>query len=371
LNVANEEHVKILKQGVEVWNAWRAAKPTLPADLINAIERRPGAASAISAMTNAHLIGADLSGADLIGANLSLADLVLANLRYADLRDANLRGANLEKADLFGANLSNANLERANLVILNLRYANLFQANLEGANLSNANLEFSILVGTRLRGANLHMATLRETNFANVDLSSVISLDRCFHFAPSSIDYRTLQKSGPLPVAFLRGVGLPDKLIELSNQAIQYYSCFISCSNKDLAFAERLRADLNNNGVRCWLYTHDLPIGAKTWDAIDEAIESRERLLLILSKNSIESDWVEDEVQKAFAKERDRKQLILFPVRIDDEVMETPEPWARKLRNQRHIGDFRRWQEHAAYKQSFEHVLRDLTKEQPTVPRPP
>ena len=104
-----------------------------------------------------------------------------------------------------------------------------------------------------------------------------------------------------------------------------------------------------------------MPIGAKIWDAIDEAIKLRDKLLLILSQNSIESDWVEDEVQKAFAEERDRKKLVLFPVRIDDAVMETPEPWARKLRDQRNVGDFRRWKDHDAYKQSFDRVVRDLT----------
>jgi hypothetical protein len=119
-----------------------------------------------------------------------------------------------------------------------------------------------------------------------------------------------------LPLEFLRGVGLSDKFIEylpsLSNQAIQHYSCFISYSTKDQEFAERLHADLQNKGVRCWFAPHDLPIGAKTWDAIDEAIKLRDKLLLILSKNSIKSDWVEDEVQKAFAEERDRKELVLF-----------------------------------------------------------
>lgn len=44
--------------------------------------------------------------------------------------------------------------------------------------------------------------------------------------------------------------------------------------------------------------------------------------------------WVEDEVDRAFDEERRRNQLVLFPVRIDDTVMKTPEPWAVKLRNQ-------------------------------------
>ena len=131
---------------------------------------------------------------------------------------------------------------------------------------------------------------------------------------------------------------------------------------QDQEFAERLHADLQNKGVRCWFAPHDLPVGAKILDALDEAIRLRDKLLLIVSENSIASEWVEDEVNKAFAEERDRKQLVLFPVRIDEAVLETPEPWARKLRDQRNIGDFRHWKDHDVYNASFERVLRDLTK---------
>jgi hypothetical protein len=221
------------------------------------------------------------------------------------------------------------------------------------------------LSGARLTGANMTGAVLFETIFGNVDLTGVIGLESCRHLGPSTIDHRTLQRSKPLPLPFLRGVGLPDRLIEylpsLFDQAIQYFSCFISYSSKDQDFADRMHADLQGRGVRCWFAPHDMPTGAKIWDAIDEAIKLRDKLLLILSENSIKSDWVEDEVQKAFAEERDRKELVLFPVRIDDAVMKTPEPWARKLRDQRNVGDFTRWKDHDAYKRSFERVVRDLT----------
>jgi TIR domain len=165
-------------------------------------------------------------------------------------------------------------------------------------------------------------------------------------------------------LVFLRGVGLPDNLIDylpsLLNQPIQFFSCFISFSSKDQKFADRLHADLQNKGVRCWFAPHDLPIGAKIIDAIDEAIRLRDKVLLILSRNAIESDWVEDEVTKAFAEERTRKQLVLFPIRLDDVVMETTEAWAGKLRDNRNIGDFRRWKDHDAYQKALERVLRDL-----------
>lgn len=167
-----------------------------------------------------------------------------------------------------------------------------------------------------------------------------------------------------MPICFLRGCGLPDIIIDylpsLRGEPLQFYSRFISYSSKDQTFADRLHADLQNAGVRCWFAPHDLPIGAKTWDAIDEAIRLRDKLLVILSDASIGSDWVEDEINKAYAEERHRKRPVLFPVRLDDVVMTTPEPWARKLRDQRNIGDFRNWRRVARYKQSLERLLRDL-----------
>ena len=138
------------------------------------------------------------------------------------------------------------------------------------------------------------------------------------------------------------------------------YSCFISYSSKDEEFARRLHADLQDKGVRCWFAPHDMPIGAKILDAIDEAIRLRDKLLLILSEHAIASDWVEDEVTKAFAEERRRGRLVLFPVRLDDAVLTTAEPWAAKLRDNRNIGDFRRWKEHDAYQKALERLLQDL-----------
>ena len=144
-------------------------------------------------------------------------------------------------------------------------------------------------------------------------------------------------------------------LPSLLNQAIQHYSCFISYSTKDQDFAERLHADLQNKGVRCWFAPHDLRIGDKILDEVDAAIRLRDKVLLILSDHSIKSDWVEDEVTAGFEEERKRGQMVLFPVRLDETVMKTNEAWAAKLRA-RLIGDFQHWKDHDAYKRSFERV---------------
>jgi uncharacterized protein YjbI with pentapeptide repeats len=326
-------------------------------------------------LSNANLTGAKLSHADLMGAKLNHTDLYNAVLEGANLKDTSLlgahlfntvlRGADLNRAVLCSARLSHANLKDARLQGTNLDYAILEGADLSGADLSGAGLIHANLKDARLQGANLSHTHLGETIFGNVGFTGVIGLETCKHQAPSVIDHRTLQNSGPLPLAFLRGVGLPDNLIDylpsLLNQAIQHYSCFISYSAKDDDFAKRIHADLQNSGVRCWFAPHDMPIGGKIRDEIDAAIRLRDKVMLVLSKHSILSTWVEDEVDQAFEEEQKRGQVVLFPVRLDDEVKATDKPWASKLRRARHIGDFTHWKDHDAYKQSFERVVRDLT----------
>src|SRR3954454_6277860 len=61
----NPDHLKILQQGIDEWNAWRQKTP---------------------------FIMANLSEADLSGANLSGANLVEANIRGADLTGCRIYG---------------------------------------------------------------------------------------------------------------------------------------------------------------------------------------------------------------------------------------------------------------------------------------
>jgi hypothetical protein len=320
--MANDEHVALLKQGVTTWNKWRRENPN-----------------------------------------------ILPDLDRADLRQASLGGANFTEASLGWAILGGASLDGANLTQASLDVANLTQASLGGANLTEAHLGGANLTQADLSGANLTGADLRWTVFGDTNLTKVIGLETCRHWGLSIIDHRTLARSGRLPLSFLRGVGLPDNVIEylpsLLNQAIEHYSCFISYSTKDQEFAERLHADLQNKGVRCWFAPHDLRIGDKILDKIDEAIRLRDRVLLVLSEHSIKSDWVEDEVTAGFEEERKRGQIVLFPVRVDEAVMKTNEAWAAKLRA-RLIGDFQHWKDHDAYKRNFERVVRDLTKLAPS-----
>jgi hypothetical protein len=80
----------------------------------------------------------------------------------------------------------------------------------------------------------------------------------------------------------------------------------------------------------------------------------------VLSEQSVQSSWVQDEVEAALERERHEKRLVLFPIRIDDEVIQTDQSWVAAIRRTRHIGDFSPWQERRSYEKAFERLLRDL-----------
>ncbi len=172
------------------------------------------------------------------------------------------------RAYLGGADLSHARLDDAHLSHVHLDRATLCGAYLIGAHLSSA-----YLVDADFRGAHLTEAVFYHTTFGNTKLGDV-GLASCQHYGPSNLDHRTLTKSWPLPLAFLRGCGLPESFItylpSLLNQPIQFYSCFISYSTKDQPFADRLYADLQNKGVRCWFAPHDMAPGQKIHEQIEK-----------------------------------------------------------------------------------------------------
>jgi hypothetical protein len=141
----------------------------------------------------------------------------------------------------------------------------------------------------------------------------------------------------------------------------EYYSCFISYSWKDQDFAARLHDDLTNVGVDSWLDAKELKTGSPWRYQINKAMQAHDKVLLILSKASVQSAWVQLEVKNALRLERQRQQTILFPVRLDDSIFETPSIQVFEDLREKNIGDFRNWQIQSQYRRAFSHLVRDLT----------
>lgn len=336
--MANPEHVEIVKKGAEAIAAWRKDHPKTVLDLIKAN------------LSKADLFGANLNDANLSKADLSKADLFGAGLVWADLSDANLSKADLSKADLSGADLNRSDLNRTNLTE-------------------------TYLSMTDLGDANLSKAFVSETIFADVDLSDVVGLDTVTHREPSTIGVDTLFRSkGKIPASFLRGCGVPEILIEHlpsligAMQPIQFYSCFISHSSKDEEFTKRLHGRLEQEKLRVWYAPEDLKGGRKLDSQIDEAIRVHDKLLLVLSPNSMSSEWVRREIKKARKKEKQLGQSALFPIGLVpfDKIRDwkcldsdSGEDLAEKVREY-HIPDFSCWKDHDKFEAAFAKLMADL-----------
>jgi uncharacterized protein YjbI with pentapeptide repeats len=334
--MANQEHLKIIAKGVKVWNHWRVKNRDLVPDLRDA----------------------DLTDANLAGVNLTNADLTHAKLGGANLDGAYLTIANLTSADLNRARLNSANMVCANLNGLDLSAAQLWGANLNGAYMS---------------GANVTLASVAAANFGGIDLSTVKGLDTVRHYGPSLIGIDTIYRScGQISEVFLRGAGIPENFIaymkSLTGNAFDFYSCFISYSTQDQAFADRLHADLQARGVRCWFAPHDIQGGRKLHEQIDEAIRVYDKILLILSDASMNSPWVKTEIANARNREVQQKRQMLFPISLVP--FEQIRAWklfdadtgidsAREIREY-YVPDFSDWKNHDSYAAVFERLVNDL-----------
>jgi len=239
--------------------------------------------------------------------------------------------------------------------------------------LSGAVLEGSNLNGTNLNATDLSEAWLLSTDLGNTDLSTARGLSTVNHAGPSTIGIDTIYKSGgKIPDVFLRGCGVPDGFIayigSMVGRPIEFYSCFISYSTKDQEFAERLHADLQAKGVRCWFAPEEMKAGRKVHEQIDEAIRLHDKLLLILSEHSMSSEWVKTELAKARKREVKDDKRVLFPVRLvgfealrDWECFDadTGKDSAREIREY-FIPDFSNWKEHDSYRVAFDRLVKDL-----------
>lgn len=417
----NDEQLSILKQGVEVWNAWRKKNGRVRIDLgranLGGLDLRWIDLSAADLSTadlhDTNLTGANLYKANLLGADLFTADLHEADLRSASLGTANLSRTNLGRANLIGAKLVNANLREANLREAEMVGADLHEANLRGADLYKANLGTADFRGANLRradlrearlvwadlgaadlceanlgaadlsGANLTSTTLGETVLSDTNLTDAAGLEHCGHSGPSVLDHRTLGQSGPLPIAFLRGCGLTEWQIEAAKlykpdlssaqiteiiyrieelratRPIQVMNLFISYSQADRQFVERLEQHLQERGLLYWRDEHGGVAGPLESLAVREM--KRATVLLVLSSKSVNSDWLEYEAQEARKLDTGRARKLLCPIALDDAWKKCK--WSQVLRMQmrKHgIPDFSDWPNGAHFEKKLDRFLESL-----------
>lgn len=123
--------------------------------------------------------------------------------------------------------------------------------------------------------------------------------------------------------------------------------------------------------LRAWYAPEDMQGGKKIQEQINDAIHLYERLLVVLSEESMKSKWVRREIRSAPKREAQEGKRILFPIRLVQ--FEDVEKWesvytdlgvdvAEELREY-HIPDFSNWKDHDKFEAAFARLLRDLKAE--------
>ena len=94
-------------------------------------------------------------------------------------------------------------------------------------------------------------------------------------------------------------------------------SVFLSHSSKDKFFARKIAETLSSYGVTVWIDEAEIKIGDSFLDKISKAIDAVDYVAVLLSHNSVQSKWVQKELQIAMTKEIGEKTVIVLPILIE------------------------------------------------------
>lgn len=129
---------------------------------------------------------------------------------------------------------------------------------------------------------------------------------------------------------------------------------FVSHSSADKPFVRRLAEELKARDVHVWLDEEALEVGHSISQGISEGLRRADYLLIVLSESSVQSAWVQNELNAALMEEASRKGIAVLPAVIDD--CEIP-----ILLRDRIYADFRR-----SFEVGMNGLLRVFTQESDT-----
>ncbi len=232
-----------------------------------------------------------------------------------------------------------------------------------------------------LRQTVLTKAYCGYTVFGDLDLSNVKGLEDVIHEGPSTLGVDTLFRSGgTIPEVFLRGCGVEETLItylpSLMGKPIQFYSCFISYSHTDKAFARRVHDTLQGRGIRCWLDEKQMLPGDDIYEEVERGIRLWDKVLLCCSENSLMSWWVDDEIDRTFQKEREKFQgrqvKVLVPLDLDGYLFDGYESAKKTKITSRLAANFVGWEkDNNIFETKIEEVIKALQTDGGKEPPPP
>ncbi|ELQ6127167.1 toll/interleukin-1 receptor domain-containing protein [Cronobacter sakazakii] len=93
-------------------------------------------------------------------------------------------------------------------------------------------------------------------------------------------------------------------------------SVFLSHNSKDKPFVRKLAESLRSEGHVVWIDEAEINIGDSLIEKIREGLDKVDYVAAILSKNSVESAWVQRELDISSNREIAEKRVILLPLML-------------------------------------------------------
>jgi hypothetical protein len=98
-------------------------------------------------------------------------------------------------------------------------------------------------------------------------------------------------------------------------------SVFISYNHRDRQFVRRLAEDLRRAGIRAWVDEYEILPGDSITEKTTQGINTSDYMLVVVSKNSVNSSWVSKEVSAAFMRDPESSSRRVIPLKIDDTAL--------------------------------------------------
>jgi hypothetical protein len=260
------------------------------------------------------------------------------------MEGAILKGANLRESHLEGVWFGSADLSEVDLTAARLHNTDFEAASLARAELLGAHIDGSTSLVGVYWGDDYVLATEMRGKF---DWAEEIYRLLKQHYRDSG-DYRTAAEFYFREMECLRKQrnveSVPPLIPQISsgdlysdggkalrhNVVLNYIRAanaslspdrpagFLCHSSSDKPFARRLAMELVANGINVWIDEAEIGIGDSLIEKIESGISGSKYLILVLSKNSINSSWCTDELSIAMNGQVAQRGLDVLPVLIDD-----------------------------------------------------
>ena len=230
-------------------------------------------------------------------------------------------------------------------------------------------------------GAQMAGSVLGYTVFQDCDLSVAQGLDEVRHDAPSTIGVDTLYRSGGrLPAAFLAAAGIPGSVMDFQSAITGTPSLllqvYISCQDEDEEFAHVVSADLNAQGVRCWVFSERVRGSAlvdrhstSDQEEVERWIRNYDKMIVVGTAGALDTEAILKDITQAKERQMSEDKWVLFLVSADDTLVRPSGRSARSARNlssEHMVFDLRGYKDdRAAYEPELSRLAEALKQEQP------